>query len=119
MVEVPVPTPVTSPPGEVTVATEGDALVQPTCSPWTVFCVPFENRAVAVIWTVLPMETVAEGGLMNSELTVGWTKNPPQPATVKQATRAKVVLRAFKILAVEDDLVSLVCISLEVNHSKH
>jgi len=84
-----------------------------------VFWVPFEYRAVAVSWTVLPMETVAEGGVMNSELTVGWTKNPPQPAAVKQATRAKVVLSAIEILAVKDNLVSLCITTLEVNQHKH
>lgn len=63
MVAVPVETPVTSPPGEVTVATLVVELDQPTELPWIMFEVPSEYLAVALSWTVLPMAIVDDGGV--------------------------------------------------------
>lgn len=64
MVAVPVATPVTSPPGEVTVATVSSEVDQPTLDPWIVFWLPSEYVPVAISWTVLLTETVAEAGVM-------------------------------------------------------
>ena len=64
MVDVPVPTPVTSPPGEVTVAMVSSELDQPTVDPEIVFWLPSEYVPVAISWTVLFTATVAEGGVM-------------------------------------------------------
>jgi hypothetical protein len=64
MVAVPVSTPVTSPPGEVTVAIVSGELDQPTADPVIWFWLPSEYVPVAVSWTVLFSAIVAEGGLM-------------------------------------------------------
>ena len=88
MVAVPVETPVTPPPGEVTVAMLVAELDQPTDSPEIVFELPSEYLAVAVSWTKLPMEIVAAEGVMKIELIEGLIKKPEQPAQVMQRTRA-------------------------------
>jgi hypothetical protein len=64
MVAVPVATAVTSPPGELTVATVSSELDQPTADPVIAFWLPSEYVPVAVSWTVLFTATVAEAGVM-------------------------------------------------------
>ena len=89
MVAVPVETPVTRPPGEVTVAMLVAELVQPTWSPEIVFWLPSEYLAVAVSWTVLPTEIVAAEGVMKIELIEGLIKKPLQPHQVMQRRETK------------------------------
>jgi hypothetical protein len=101
IVAVPVAMPVTSPPGEVTVAIVSSEVDQPTELPWIVFEVPSEYLAVAPSWTVPPMAIVADGGVMKIELIEGLTKKPPQAAIGRQTRTATTVLRLERSLAVK------------------
>jgi hypothetical protein len=92
MVAVPVETPMTRPPGDVTVATLVAELVQPTWSPEIVFWLPSEYLAVAVSWTVLPAEIVAAEGVMKIELMEGLIKKPEQLPMLTQSTKANPVV---------------------------
>jgi hypothetical protein len=92
MVAVPVATPTTSPPGEVTVAIVSSELDQPTEDPEMGPELPSEYLAVALSWTELAMATVAEGGVMKIELMEGLIKNPLQLPNVMHKRRAKLAV---------------------------
>jgi len=71
MTAVPGETPVTRPPGEVTVAIVSSELDQVTESPPTPCWLPSEYLPVTVSWAVLPVAIEAEAGSMKVELSVG------------------------------------------------
>jgi len=71
MIAVPAETPVTSPPGEVTVAIVGSELDQLTESPPIPCWLPSEYLPNTASWAVLLVAIVAEAGLMYVELSVG------------------------------------------------
>jgi hypothetical protein len=115
MVAVPVATPVTSPPGDVTVAIVSSEVDQPTADPEIVFELPSEYLAVAISWTVLVTAIVAEAGVTKIELMVGLMKNPLHPPAI-QRSNTKPAVSPKRILAAKDDFASLQFIAtIEVN----
>ncbi len=99
MVAVPEATPVTSPPGELIVASV-DEDDHPREDDVMVLWVPSEYVAVAVSWTVPPTATVAAAGLMKIELTVGLMKKPLQ---LPKVTQRKPAVKITRILAARDN----------------
>ena len=91
MVAVPMPTPVTNPPGEVTLAMAVAELDQPTEDPVRFPELLSEYLAVAVSWTVWPVATVAEAGVIKIELIEGLMKKPPHPLQVTERRRERPV----------------------------
>lgn len=77
MVAVPIETPVTNPPGEVTVAIVGSELDQVVLSVLILLWFPSEYMPYAASWLVPLVAIVGEGGVMYIELRVGPLKKLP------------------------------------------
>ncbi len=76
IVAVPTETPVTKPPGELTVATVVSELDQLTLSPLISLWLPSEYMPCAASWAVLLVAIMVTGGLMYIELREGLMKKP-------------------------------------------
>src|SRR5580698_4818301 len=89
IVAVPIETPVTKPPGEVTVATVGSELDQLMLSPLILLWLPSEYMPVATSWVVPLAAIMGAAGVMNIEPRVGPLKKLPlQPCRNADANRA-------------------------------
>jgi hypothetical protein len=111
IVAVPELTPVTSPPGEVTVATVVSEDDHPTSDPEIVFWLPSEYFPVAVSWVELLTATVAAAGFTKIEPSVGLIKKPEQLPNDMQTKRANPAVRTergFDTGQGDDNLVSTV-----------
>jgi hypothetical protein len=86
MVAVPSETPVTKPPGELTVAIVGSELDQVTESSLIFVWTPSEYMPYAASRTVSLLAIVAEAGLTHIVLREGCRKKPP-PQPVRNANR--------------------------------